>query len=408
MIRSIALAASATIVLAACEQDRTRTDWVYQPGEHWPSRPVFPGVGGGLLVTTNSYDDTLTLLDLATLEPLAHIPVGLLPVEQEGPHHVIVSPDNQFLYVALSEVVPNSGSGPHGAHGTGAIPGYVLKIRVADMRQVGSVRVDRNPGDLLISPDGSTLYVSHFDVLRVLEVAQAGQGDARSGIAVVDTATMTRTNLEMTCVAEHGMALSPDGTRLYVSCYGEDALAVVDVTDSLDLVTEIVPLGPSPGTLPGPLFYGPYAATLDAGGETLWLSNWESGDIRAFDIASGTMDLARTIVTGGQPVFGAAVSSTSLVFTRQSGDLGFPDDRLVLVTDTGGGTASAIELPLDSSCVNAHAAVPDPLDPGVAIVVCEGNHIGDGSVVRVELVTGATVSSGATGIFPDSVRVVMP
>lgn len=391
--------AGVAIMASACTES-ARTLWVYDEPEPWQRRDVLPGGAGGTIVVSDSYSDTLTFLDAATLAPVARLPIGLSPVELEGPHHVKLSPDGAHLYVALAETVPNSGTGPHGTHGDGSVPGYILKIRTANGSLAGQVRVDRNPGDFAVSPDGRTLYVSHFDIKRILEVTQQGgtPEEMRSAIAVVDTETMDRTALVPVCPAEHGIQLAPDGARLFVSCYGSDQVGIVDVSDPGYPVT-LVPLGPQPGTLPGALSYGPYAATFGPDGRTLWFSCWESSDLRAFNTSSGQMDLARTIPTGGYPNFGGSQGG-SMFIARQSGDPFLPDDRL-LVIGSGGILVQEIALP-SAECLNAHEAVPVPGDPDRVLVVCEGNHVTPGSVVRVDLTTGEIEARGEAGIFPDA------
>lgn len=404
MRRRLALAAlpALAVLTSGCQRDEEKTEWVYDAGPHWPDRQILPP-GGNWLVASNAYDDTLSFFDADTLELVTHLPIGLSLAELEGPHHVVTSPDGAFLYTGIAETVPNSGSGPHGAHGTGSVPGYVLKIRASDGKLVGSVRVDRSPGDLLLSPDGASIYVSHFDMLRILEVVQNGgtDDDKRSTIAVIDTDTMTVTAQVPVCPAEHGMLLAPGGEALYVACYGSDRLAIVDVTTPA-LTHTLVPLGPSPAILPSQLQYGPYAVTADPDGKTLWLSCWDSSDIRAFNTSSGQMELGRTIVTGGNPGFGTPAGN-AIYFARQSGDVGLPDDQLIVVSNGG----IAFTHPLDAAdCTNAHQALPDPLLPGKALVVCEGDHVSPGTLVRVDATTGAVEAVADAGIFPDAVTFV--
>ena len=390
------------VLLAGCPGEETRTKWIYSTDPHWPMRQLLPP-GGHWFVTSDAYDDTLTFLDADTLALVARIPVGLSPAELEGLHHVVLSPDGQFLYTGVAENVPNSGTGPHGSHGDGSEPGYVLKIRLADARLVGSVRVDRNPGDLVLSPDGTTLWVSHFDVKRILDVVQAGgpEEDKNSAIATIDTETMTLRELVDVCPAEHGMTLSPDAETIYMACYGSDRLAVVDVS-APGLSHTLVPLGASPQVLPATLAYGPYAVTVDPDEETVWVSCWESEDIRAFDTVSGTIDPAREIDTPGSlPGFGGRTSQ-QVVFARQSSDPGFPDDRVVVVQS--GGAPAFVEHVVDpGECTAAHQAIPDPTRAGKALVVCEGNHATPGTLVRIDLVTGAVEETAEVGIFPDAV-----
>jgi DNA-binding beta-propeller fold protein YncE len=399
-LRSVLALACGISWASACTQ-HGKTNWIYDPGAHWPSRVIVPANVNGFAISTNNLDDTLSWVDLQTLTPVAKLPVGLNAVELEGPHHLLTSPDGQFLYVGLNEVFPSNNAGPHGAHGSGTYPGYVQKIRVSDGTVVGQVRVDRNPGDLVLNAAGTTLYVSHFDVKRILDVTQQGgpETDKYSGIAIIDTATMTRTGLPMVCPAEHGMTLSADETKLYIACYGSDSIAILDLAT---LTSTIIPAGSPAGELPGSVYYEPYAATLSPDHTKVWFSCWQSHDIREFDIASGAFT-GNDLYVGGFPAFGDVWGDRTIV-ARQSGDPGLPEDKLIVIGSNGGIVASYVYP--QSQCVNAHAVRAIPGQPGKALMICEGNHITDGSMLRIDLATGAVEGTAQLGVFPDAVTYV--
>src|SRR4051812_14812824 len=94
---SLGIAALVAIVTAIGCTKHGDTNWIYSSDPHWPPRTVVPANTSGFLVTTNNLDDTLSFLDAQTLAPLATLPVGLNPVELEGPHHLVTSNDGQFL-----------------------------------------------------------------------------------------------------------------------------------------------------------------------------------------------------------------------------------------------------------------------------------------------------------------------
>lgn len=159
---------------------------------------------------------------------------------------------------------------------------------------------------------------------------------------------------------------------------------------------------------PEDLQYGPYALTFDPDG-TLWVSCWHSspGSVRGFDTVSDTFD-GRVLEFGadGFPGFGGTAGGLTF-FPRQQlpTDFGgpdpfFPDDRL-LVTSAGSIVAEHMLDPAD--CVAAHQAYPDPTRPGKALVVCEGDHLTPGSLVRLDLATGEVEETAEVGIFPDAV-----
>ena len=85
------------------------------------SDPTPPGPLHGLFLTTDNGSDLLSAVDPVTRTVKWSIPVGFNPVELEGPHHITPDPAGQYVYLNLSEAVIGSGSGPHGAHGTGII-----------------------------------------------------------------------------------------------------------------------------------------------------------------------------------------------------------------------------------------------------------------------------------------------
>jgi len=76
-----------------------------------------------------------------------------VPVELEGPHHIASATDGSALYFNLSNYVPGAGGGPHGAHGTGNVPGSLVRVDPVTMQRRGEALVDRNPGDVILSAD---------------------------------------------------------------------------------------------------------------------------------------------------------------------------------------------------------------------------------------------------------------
>ena len=129
-------------------------------------------------------------------------------------------------------------------------------LDLATGERLGQVRVDPNPGDIVLSQDGSRLVVSHFDLQRAIANPSNIEA-ARATLAVIDPEAVLLSGSAIPkrlpiCIAPHGVALSkPDGARAFVACYGEDALAVADLNDPSAPVKRI-PMGRRRGaTLPG-------------------------------------------------------------------------------------------------------------------------------------------------------------
>jgi YVTN family beta-propeller protein len=372
--------------------------------------PPRPGPMGGKLVTTNFGEDSLSVLDPETRAVLWRIPIGFVPIELEGPHHLSADPAGAFLYVNLSLSVPGSGSGPHGAHGTGAVRGFVLKVDTTDGRVVGQVQVDRNPGDNLLSPDGKTLYVTHYDLLSWLPAASMNKPrDGDSRLAIIDTATMSARFVTL-CPAAHGLALSADARTLYASCM-PDQIAVLDVSRAdaqaqriqLPQTTERASCAGCPYALAlapdGRLFVGMLGAGNNANRGMVWL----------FDTATGAFDPEPALrLCGGAlfPAFGPANAAGGYtVYFPEQGTCG--DAVRVLEVAAPGAAptdAARIELPV-SACRNAHA-VHLQADGRIALVVCEGDHIGPGSIVWVDVQERTVLGSTTVGVFPDDLELL--
>lgn len=365
---------------------------------NWPA-PVVPAfVHQARFAVTDNLSDQLSYVDPTTPRLLGNVPVGDNPVELEGPHHLAASADGRFIYYNLSNYVPGTGSGPHGSHGNGSVPGSLVKLDAATQQKVAEVLVDRSPGDVVLSTDGKTAYVSHYDLLRLQAALVSGMGlpeSAYSAVAVVDTDTMTRLSLTPVCPTAHGEGLSADGRTLYVTCANSDQLAVVDVTDRAHpSVTARVAVGPTPGTLDIPS-YSPYALTVSPSDGTVWVSNNKSGDVRVFDPGTMQMVGSKTVALNGVAMFGAFLPDGRTVYVPHQGS----NDQLHAI-DTQSLVARALPLPT-SACLNAHAFVLGP-DRVHGLVVCEGDHrTRPGSIVWINVLAFSVDGFVNVGMFSD-------
>lgn len=367
-----------------------------------------PGVSGERrLIVTNNLDDTVSVVSWERLvagdagAELARFPVGLVPLEREGPHHVAVSPDGRTAFVGISNFVPGGGSGPHGAHGTGSAEGRALRVDLATLRTTAATRVDRNPGDIRLSPDGELLVLSHFDQLRIIDAASRDvfvgpEVDAR--LAFLDPLTLERRQMVPLCPAPHGLAFSNDGRTIVSSCLSDEA-AVVDVTAALagdPAAVRRVTLLDAPGTAASPRC-GPYAVTMAADDRTAWVSCYSSGDLVAVDVA--TAQRRQTLTLPGLAVFG---------------DVSDAGDRLAIATqDTDGVVVFDIEpdntlrlsafRPLTPDvCALPHTVLFLDDDAHIA-VICEGNKRSPGSALALDVAGGAILGTATLGLFPDDV-----
>ncbi len=375
-------------------------EYRYDPyaGDAFPDRREPVAVPpGGLGIVTDSLSDTLSLVDLGTGKAMKRVPVGRDPVGLDGPHHITVDLPGGFIYIGLSYPAAATG-GPHTSHGSSIQPGYVQKLALDDFRILGQVRVDANPGEIVASEDGRRVVVSHFDLQRAI-LNPGNLEKARATLAVIDPTAILPTGSAdptriSTCVAPHGMALSrPDGARAYVACYGEDAIAVVDL-DKREVVDRIL-VDPSGGAIGDPQA-GPYSAILSPDGKILALGNTVSKDVRFFDVEANVMLPARTIDTLGAPFFPAfSPDGKYLWIPMQS------PDALVLVDLENGNQELARRDFTADQCKWPH--VVQRLDETRIALVCEGDHVQAGKVLLLDATTLETKSETMVGVYPDAI-----
>jgi DNA-binding beta-propeller fold protein YncE len=393
MKRFLGVFAMAT--LAACGQGQVQLP----DGLSWeaPPRPAY--VSQARLAITDNGDDTLAFVtpdspDQPRLLGLA--PLGNNPIELEGPHHLAASPDGQFIYYNLSNYVTNGGTGPHGSHGTGTVPGYMVKLDARTNRPIGQVLIDRSPGDIVVTPDGKWVLVSHYDLARLADQLKRGAPpqEGYSTVVIIDAEKLQVVSRTPVCPTAHGMGLSPDATHLYVTCALSDELAIMDVHDLTQPSVTRIPVGPAPGPLGAPA-YAPYALTVQKNG-LVWISDNQSGDVRVYDPATGKMDDAKAVYVGGVAMFAAFSGDEKTLYVPHQGD-----DKVTAIALETRATRD-LTLP-KADCLNAHVLRLLP-DGQSAAVVCEGDHKSrKGTVVFIDLAGWAVRGSIEVGLFPDGI-----
>lgn len=355
------------------------------------------------VLVTNNLDDTVSVLDLDAAEGgalvvLATVPVGLVPVEREGPHHVAAHPDGEHYYVAISNFVPAAGSGPHGLHGGGTADGHALKVRAVDDVTVASTRVERSPGDIRLTPDGTLLIVSHFDILKITEAFAGGDvDDVDASMSILDPDTMAELATFAVCPGMHGVSFSPDSAVAYVSCVS-DEIAVVDL--QAREVVRRVPVLDDPGTVQAPVCY-PYATAAAPDGASVWVSCSESGELLRYDVASGEMDPGGVVALNGPAVFGAFLADGASFVVPFQGDasqgLAIVDPAAVDVVD--------VKLLFPPDCQAPHAVAPID-EEAKLLVVCEGDHQTPGTVVVLDAATLDVLDAMEVGRYPDDLALL--
>jgi hypothetical protein len=354
---------------------------------------------GGVALVTNSLMNSLSVIDLGARRVSDPLPVPVTPLAENGPHHLALDPAQGVVYMPLSFPAPAILPGPHAEHGSASVPGVFIKRSLCDMRLLGRVDVDANPGDMLLSPDRRRAYVSHFDLRRAQE-NPTDPARQRGTVVVIDTASMTRVETIPVCVAPHGMVLSPDGNTLYLACYGDDAIGVVDLTQRPARVRLAYITGAPPSSVTSPT-HGPYSIGIAPDGNTVWTGCTESGALLAYDVTTGQIDAARvTRRLAGKPFFPEVSRDGATMLVPTQGR-----DELVRMT-----TRAPLEIVQRVSfaredCVLPHQVSRGP--DGLVYLVCEGVHgrtmTEPGTVLALDPDTLAIRHRYAVGTYPDAI-----
>ncbi len=390
------------LMLAGCRSSSDPADppptLIFSTKPAWPETASAAAPDAGRLLVTNNLEDTASFFDVAKIgespfPELARVPVGINPIEVEGPHHAAIDPAGKFFYVGFSNNTPGVASGPHASHGSSDVNGSVLKIRASDNRTVGNARVDRNPGDLTLSADGKLLAVSHFDQLRIAESLTGEAPDPDARVLIIQTETMNIQARVKVCPAPHGVLFSKDAKRIYVACYSDEvAIIALDVPGYP--VTRVKVAANAGDAFRA--IYQPYALAESPLTGDVFISCPASGEVRVLAAATLTIDAARTRLVGGSPFLSAFSADGNTLWVPHQGD-----DRISDLDPTTGTQRRQLTPPKDG-CTNIHSVLPTP-DGKFLIAVCEGFHVTAGSIVVLDTATGATLSVTPVGVYPDFV-----
>ncbi|MCW2654318.1 MAG: hypothetical protein JWR32_5294 [Mycobacterium sp.] len=207
---------------------------------------------GAFAYVTNNSANTLSILNTSTNTVAFTVPVG------RGPWHVVINPNGARAYIV------NIGAG------TLSVVNTVDRVVLVN---VDITTTQRGPAQLAVSPSGGRVYVANnFDnTLSVISgsassIEKTIKLEAPNGVAASrDRVYVTQdlggvTPRNVTVLDPHanhnvigtvavgarpsGMAVSPDGTRLYVANTDDDTVSVVDTAS--DAAIDTIAVGHTP------------------------------------------------------------------------------------------------------------------------------------------------------------------
>ena len=361
-------------------------------GVAFPSRrPTFEAAGRRLGYVANRSSDTVSVLDLDAMTLLGNVPVGRDPVDIDGPRHVVIDSASGVAYVALSYPFSTPSAHALSTGGETQRSGYVEALKLSDLSVAGDLRVDPAAGDVAFSPASGQLAVSHYDLFRAL---QSDVDARRANLVLVAPASAIVTGdaapvRVSVCSVPAAIAFNGDGSRVFVSCTGEDSVAVVDSTSA-----EVLSRVPSGSTV----VEQPYALVADAASQRLLISNQVASSVAVFDM-SDTPNLLSTLPMPGTPHFPAWISASTLAVPLQN-----PSGAALFDVTTG---ELLLQIQYSDAECNNPAELSVSSDSRLRLV-CEGDHYTPGAVVELDPATLAIKSSVSVGLYPERMAIAEP
>ena len=210
---------------------------------------------GDRVYVTNFHGGTVSVIDPARAEEIAHVPIskGLYGIALDPASEVIFVTDTRESKIMSIDRAPFSVSDQQSTHvrpyGLGASPvggevyiaaGQDNSIVVSDRFNMirGKISTVDFPVGLAVSPDGSRIYASNYfgASISVLDASKVHGFSDPSLDALISKIDVPR--------APYGVAASPDGKRLYVAHFPFDTVSVVDLHGHERIGSIDVPDGP--------------------------------------------------------------------------------------------------------------------------------------------------------------------
>jgi len=361
-------------------------------------RTLFPVGGRALGYVTNSGSDSVSVVDLDAMTVLATVPIGLDPIDPDGPTDLALDEAAGVLYVVLSYPVPPS-EGPHAAHHAVVRHGFVEALALDDLHRLGALEVDSSPSGIALAADRSTLLVAHEDIERAAQLGDDIEA-RRAAVWVVEPGALLGTGpasarAVTVCAAPFAVAYAAGDAHAFVTCTGEDSVAVLDPADFV--VSTRIPI-----TVPRGGVTKPYAAATDPLRQRLVVSSAVSRAVTLIgmdDLAIGwTVAFDGTPgLPSGVPYFAAWPTDSQILVPVQS-----PDGAALL--DAASGAVVASRAYSAEECVLPRQAVVG--SGGRLFLVCAGDGFSPGHLVELDAATLAVTRTVTLEVGPDRMAVL--
>lgn len=192
--------------------------------------------------------DSVDIIDVAQQQI-----VKVLPIKE--PHNALNNGSNRYIYVSSM-----------GAH-------EIDVIDLQTMDYAAHIPAGGRPRPYVLSPDGKTMYVAVAD-LHGFVIVDIPQKKVVERVAIPSQhATMRKLEYETPDTLTHGLALTPDGSELWVSSLLDDSMYIYDL--KAKKVTGRVRTGTGPNWI-----------VFTPDGKYACISNTDTDDVSIIDVKS--------------------------------------------------------------------------------------------------------------------------
>jgi len=305
----------------------------------WAPTPVSAQSGGRLLVV-NKAEATLSVVDAASGHEVTRIATG------NAPHEVAVSPDG------LTAVVTNYGTGPAPGNTLTVIDlarlEPVATIDLGDQRRPHGIKWLPDGRRVAVTTEGSgTLSIVDVAARRVAAAIPTGQSishqvaltpdGTRAFVANIGSGSVTVVDPTAGAVVRsiptgrgaEGIAVTPDGREVWVTNRAANTVTVLDAV-SFDVLA----------TLPSADF--PIRVVFTPDGSRALVTHARSAELRVFDVAERsavtTVPITAPVIAGRDQVLAFEGSASPI------GVLGDPDGRHVYVAAASADAVAVVDL----------------------------------------------------------------
>jgi YVTN family beta-propeller protein len=339
---------------------------------------------GARVYVANSGAGSVSVISTATNTVTNTVPVGLGSI----PFGVTISPDGSKIYVAdsgsgalsvIDAATVTAGSpialgkptqtGPYAvalsldggtAYVTNNLGASVSVVGIADGTILATVPVGPNPTELALSPDGTKLYVANSNAL-----ANPPSGT----VSVISTATNKVTATIPVGLSPDGVAVTPDGSQIYLADVAGNGVSVISAASNA--VTKTIPVGTSPHGRG--IFIGPaptsLAASILPGGRSVQLGTKPTVFATILNTAAQVVEGCQIALPPGAPAgLSLAYQTTNPATNALIGQPNTPGpiagkgSQTYVLTFNATAALAVSEQPLDFLC---DGVLPAPVTPGV-------------------------------------------